>query len=149
MSDDIPGAAKPGYTAQTVLSPDINGIVGFVPWLAEHAEHCDIGSEVHYAIRLCLEEALTNVIKYGAFQGEPRDIKVAVSVGRERIVVEIIDDGRAFDPTTAEIAEAKQDLSQVEPGGLGIRLMREFSDKMDYARRDGRNHLTLEFLRTS
>lgn len=147
MSDEIRGAAKPGYTAQTILSPDINGVAGFVPWLAEHAEHREFGSEVHYAIRLGLEEAATNVIKYGAFDGELRDIEVAMSVGRERIVVEIIDDCRAFDPTAAEIAEVLRDLSQVEPGGLGIRLVREFSHKLGYARRDGRNHLKLEFLR--
>ena len=64
--------------------------------------------------------------------------------GREHRHGRIIGRGRgvAFDPSTppeprpASLAEAK-------PGGLGLLMIRNFSDDVSYRRSEGRNHLTI------
>jgi anti-sigma regulatory factor (Ser/Thr protein kinase) len=52
--------------------------------------------------------------------------------------VEIVDDGREFDPRQAPAPEP-QPAGRREPGGLGIHLVKQLVDRLEYERIDGRN----------
>ena len=60
------------------------------------------------------------------------------------LYIRIMDNGVPFDPT--EAAEVDTSLSAEERpiGGLGIHLMRELMDSLNYEREDGLNILTLK-----
>ena len=60
------------------------------------------------------------------------------------MVAEIIDNGRAFDPTAAPAPDLSLPLEQRDPGGLGIHLMRRMIDRVEYRRAGGENRLRLE-----
>ena len=56
----------------------------------------------------------------------------------------IVDEGLPFDPSAAgEIRPKAASLAEANPGGLGLAMMRRFSDELRYHRNDGRNHLTI------
>lgn len=91
-------------------------------------------------LRLVAEEVLTNVAKYGHDDGAPHEVSLRLSLDADGATLEFRDDGRAFDPLSAPPPAPGADAG---PGGLGIELVRALVDEAAYARRDGRNVLTL------
>jgi sigma-B regulation protein RsbU (phosphoserine phosphatase) len=55
----------------------------------------------------------------------------------------IIDSGIAFDPTEKEKADTSLSAEDRQIGGLGILLVRELMDTINYERINGQNVLTL------
>jgi anti-sigma regulatory factor (Ser/Thr protein kinase) len=97
-----------------------------------------------FALQLCLEEAVANVIMYGATDGE---LKIAIELERRdrTLVVRIEDNGQPFDPTLVAPHPLPTTLKDAKIGDLGIHLVRSFASQMDYERRHGQNRLTLRF----
>ena len=90
-----------------------------------------------------LGEILSNVLSYGFEDDRPHRIDVFVEYARGEIAIEIIDDGKEFDPLSFPPPDLEADLDKRKIGGLGIHLVRNFMDRVRYARRDGRNHLSI------
>jgi anti-sigma regulatory factor (Ser/Thr protein kinase) len=93
-------------------------------------------SSAIFAINVALEELLSNTMSYG--YADDRDHEIVVEIWREDtdLVIDIADDARGFDPT--QVAPPDLDLppEQRPLGGLGIHLVRNMMDRMEY-RRDG------------
>ena len=104
-------------------------------------------------LRLAIEEAVVNVMNYaypkettGTIELEA-DIMVSSSAdgaGQQHLCVKIIDSGVAFDPTEAAEADTTLSAEDRPIGGLGIFLVRELMDSINYEREDGRNILTMK-----
>ena len=94
-------------------------------------------------IKLAVEEAVVNVIDYAYPIGTNGDITVRALSDGHKLKFVIIDSGIVFDPT--EVAEADTSLSAEERpvGGLGLLLVRELMDSINYERIDSKNTLTL------
>ena len=56
---------------------------------------------------------------------------------------QIIDEGIAFDPTAKQKTDTTLSVEERQIGGLGILLVRELMDSINYERTGGRNILTL------
>jgi serine/threonine-protein kinase RsbW len=85
---------------------------------------------VAFALDFVLEELFTNIVKYG--RGE-----LPVTIGLEPLPggfeVTLDDpDATEFDPSKAPDADVTLPLSQREPGGLGLHLIRRMVDSMEY-----------------
>jgi anti-sigma regulatory factor (Ser/Thr protein kinase) len=52
-----------------------------------------------------------------------------------------VDDGRAFDPTTAALPAPVRRLEEAPDGGRGLVLLRRLASGLDYRRDGGRNRL--------
>jgi len=61
------------------------------------------------------------------------------------LVIEVDDNGVAFDPTQAPKRAGKDTLADVRIGGRGLTLIRKCCEDVRYERRETRNHLTLRF----
>jgi sigma-B regulation protein RsbU (phosphoserine phosphatase) len=94
-------------------------------------------------IRLAVEEAVVNVIDYAYPIGTSGDITVQAMSDRHKLKFVIIDSGIAFDPTEAAQADTSLSVEDRPIGGLGLLLVRELMDTINYERIDGRNTLTL------
>jgi len=115
------------------------------PWL-QHRSDLELSGDTSLAIQVCLEEAIANIIMYGAVEDERVEISVGLEPAADMLVVQIEDTGREFDPTQAPSLTVAPSLTDAKPGKVGIHLMRSFSDGMTYLRDSDRNHLTLRFV---
>ena len=116
------------------------------PQAAEIAALCDaadahvaargVGGRGRYALRLVLEELLTNIAKYA---GAPGAVGVRVETVSGTIRVRVDDDGAAFDPTTGVDSPAPTSLDAARVGGLGLRMVRASARSLRYRREGGRN----------
>lgn len=94
-------------------------------------------------LQVALDEVVSNVIKYAWPDGGSHEIRVRITVGSGQVTIEIADDGRTFDPLDTPPPQAPPPGQRPRPGGVGIHMLRQFMEKIEYARIDGRNHLTL------
>jgi anti-sigma regulatory factor (Ser/Thr protein kinase) len=93
-------------------------------------------------LQVALDEIASNVINYGWPDGGSHELCVRITGQQDRIEVEIVDDGRAFDPRHALPSEP-QPPGRRQPGGLGIHLVKQLVDRLDYERIDGRNRTVM------
>jgi anti-sigma regulatory factor (Ser/Thr protein kinase) len=100
------------------------------------------GSTV-YATQLALEEVLSNVIRYGYADDRRHEIAVSMRVNARDVQIQIVDDGRAFNPLDAPEAVLDVSLAERRVGGLGIHLLRRFVRELRYERLGDRNSLWL------
>lgn len=118
-------------------------IGGFID---ETMQHCGIpdSKEVH-AVQLSVDEACTNIIKH-AYTNKSNGrivIRCMLSEASDKFVVEIMDWGKPFDPTTLPKPDTESSLHERKEGGLGIFFIRKFMDEISYQRSDNMNLLTL------
>ena len=112
----------------------------------EFADRHQVSEQARFQLQLCLEEMVLNVINYGFEDGAEHEIHVdfEFQIDSRVITVNILDDGRRFNPLTevpAPNVEAK--LEDRTVGGLGVHFVRTFMDDADYQHEDGKNRLTL------
>jgi anti-sigma regulatory factor (Ser/Thr protein kinase) len=133
--------------ARLALESRLADLARVWPWVdALAAEHA-IPADTRYAIDLCLEEALSNIIRHG-YAGEPgHAITVSFTPrGPKGFTFIIRDNAPPFAPgEPAETSCAPVSLDQIELGGLGIRLMRKFAGALVYEPLADGNRLTLSF----
>lgn len=94
-------------------------------------------------IQLCLEELVSNIIKYGYIDETLHIIKINVNLDSSKIILEVMDDGIEFNPFDHPEPNINKPLEQREVGGLGIHLIRNCIDSFEYSRLDGFNKVKL------
>jgi len=128
-----------------VLRNDAGELARMTAWILEVCKAASLSPKTAFAVQLCLDEVVTNIIQHG--KGEARASEIVASLTREqaRIVLSVEDDGAAFDPTGMPAPERQESLDDFPVGGLGIHLIRQFASAVDYRREGGRNRLRLTF----
>ena len=94
-------------------------------------------------LKLAIEEAVVNVINYAYPTGETGDINIEATATATSIKFKIIDSGVAFAPTDAPDVDTSLTAEERQIGGLGIFLVRQLMDTINYERIEGKNVLTL------
>lgn len=93
---------------------------------------------------LAVNEAVTNVIRHG-YKAQPGDVEIVVFCGLDSVTVWLYDNARPFDPTLTPTPDITRPLAERPLGGMGVHMMRTFTDEMHYQRTpDGRNSLLLK-----
>jgi len=90
-------------------------------------------------IVLAIDEACTNIIRH-AHGGEAKPVKLTMERRAEKLVFVLIDQGGPCDP---ELIRGRS-LREVRPGGLGVHIIREVFDAVDYTPSQTGTWLTLE-----
>lgn len=118
-------------------------------WLARECGRLQVPPDQVYRIDTCMSEALANVIAHGGERGRTAPVRLVLSAGfgggQAEAVLSISDHGVAFDPMAAAIKPRPASLDDAMPGGLGLTMIRKFSDAQHYTYADAQNHLTLSF----
>jgi anti-sigma regulatory factor (Ser/Thr protein kinase) len=110
------------------------------PWL--DAETADLPDPMRHAMHVALEEVVLNVASHAFPAGVSGEIAVSLHASPDAVTLIVEDPGRAFDPTAAPPPVPPNIL---EPGGLGLTLLRHYCKHISYDRAGERNRLTLRF----
>ena len=123
------------------LEPLLSEIPRLIEWVEARCAAAGVAGDIAMKLALALEEAVANVIRHG-LPGSPSPHRIAVrlEIGSAMVAAEIIDNGRPFDPTGAPPPDLSLPLEERQPGGLGIYLMRELMDGVEY-RRSGNSNI--------
>jgi len=108
-------------------------------WLAQR----EASADVQYLANLVIEELVTNCIKYGYEDTGEHVVEVRLKLSADELAVTVTDDGQPFNPLELPTPELQAPVENRPIGGLGIHLVRQMSDRMEYVRADGKNRVTV------
>lgn len=125
------------------LTNDVQEVPRLNVFVDEVCEDMGCDMETTMRMNLAIEEAVVNVIDYAYPSGTVGSIDINVTIYDNHMEFVISDSGTPFDPTKKEDVDISLPVEERRIGGLGIHLVRQLMDKINYERKDGRNILTL------
>ena len=130
-------------TKSITLKNNVREVARLSEFIKSVMEELSIDKSLSRQLRLAIEEAVVNVIDYAYPPEIDGKIDVQLQTDGKRLKVIICDSGAAFDPTTKEQTDTSLSVEDRQIGGLGILLVRELMDTINYERVEGKNILTL------
>ena len=132
--------------AQLTLRSQIAELARVPLWVETLATEFKIPAKTQFAMDLCLEEVLSNIIRHGYAGKQDRPIVVRyVTLQNSSCLLMVDDEAPPFNPLSAEDTPVQETLDGARIGGLGIRLLREFATALEYQRTPTGNRLTMSF----
>lgn len=126
-----------------VIENDISEISKLAVFIDELGEEMNLTPELIFNLNLVLEEAVSNVILYAYGEEKHKEISLMTNMSDGNLVFVLTDSGKEFDPTKVPDADITLSAEEREIGGLGIFLIRQIMDKVDYQRIGEKNVLTM------
>lgn len=99
--------------------------------ILREVEGCGYSEDDRFAIKLALEEAMTNAVKHGNASDQSKKITVRYCVTPDQIVILVRDQGPGFNP--GEIPDPTSPDRISLPNGRGIMLMRAYLTDVQFS----------------
>ena len=115
-------------------------LTAYVDSVCEEMEFDDVTT---MQMNLAIEEAVVNIMNYAYPKGEQGDIRILAQASDQCLKFTISDSGMPFDPTTRRAVDTTLSVEERPIGGLGIHLITQLMDSINYERKDNKNILTL------
>ena len=126
-----------------VLPADLQEVPRLNAFVEEVCQSVGFDEETYMQIKVAVEEAVVNVMKYAYPHGHRGDVTIDAASNALRLKFTIIDIGKPFDPTVQQVVDTTLSAKERKIGGLGIHIMRQNMDSINYERIDQLNVLTL------
>ena len=106
----------------------------------------ELDYKVYFDLKICLEEVIINIFKHGSsVDGQPLEVDVSLTRSDEKsIIAKIVDNATPFN--IVEMGGAVDFQSSLEDrpiGGVGIHLVKNLSDKLEYEELKGGNKIII------
>jgi anti-sigma regulatory factor (Ser/Thr protein kinase) len=125
----------------------MDGLVRLGGWVDTVVAALALSAKPEYALRLCLEEAVANLVMHGVpaadADGSVDVVALGLDATPDTLCVTVEDDCTPFDPLQVGEPDRPATLEEAKIGGLGVHLMRHYARALEYGRVNGRNRLTL------
>ena len=137
-ADEIPN--------QLALQGVLSEIARIPIWIEDLAPRYSIPADLQNSINLCLEEAVSNVIRHGYCGEADRSVLVRFSNPRKNyFVFAVEDEALHFNPLDAPELSELGSHEDIRIGGQGIRFLRRFTDALEYEQMPIGNRLSMGF----
>lgn len=93
-------------------------------------------------IEVIIEELFSNILRFAYEDAQEHLIEIRVVKEEYEIGIEIIDDGIPFNPLEYRSLPSS-DPAESNAGGMGLSLVKTFSDSITYRRWNQKNHLQI------
>lgn len=133
-------------SATRAFRPGLEALAELVRFTAEAFAREGLPRELLPVVDFVLEELFTNVVKYGA---SAADIEVGLHAIPGGVEVTLSAEGVGdFDPTRAPVVDTSAPIEQRQPGGLGLHLIRQLVDSIEYQYRSEARRSRVTFRKT-
>ena len=108
---------------------------------AKRAVMADVNAQEYdkdtvFAVRLALDEALTNAIRHGNQEDPSKQVMIEYDVTPDKVTITVEDEGSGFDPNN--VADPTADENLERPHGRGIMLIRAYMTDVSFNDRGNR-----------
>ena len=119
----------------------LDALTPLYEFVEEILEAHDIAEGIRFPVHLAMEELFVNMVKYNPNISTDIQVDVTLKANNE-VRVSLVDDGGVeFDVTAARPVNIDAPLEDRIPGGLGIHLIQNLVDTLEYEYQDGRGEV--------
>lgn len=123
---------SPSIEETITMNADIANLAKLREFIKKQGERAGISDDILFNLSLAVDEACTNIIKYGYEGLVSGEITVTLKLFTDHAVITILDHGRAFDPDKAPDPDINAPWQERKIGGLGWHLIKEITDDATY-----------------
>ena len=131
------------YQSHITLPNDVQATTELGMFVDEVCENVGFDMSTTFKLNLAIEEAVVNVMSYAYPAGTKGDVDIDAEADDEQLKFVISDSGTPFDPTQKGEVDTTLSAEERGIGGLGIHLIRQIMDTINYERVKRKNVLTL------
>lgn len=103
-----------------------------------------LSNSIQFRFDLCANEVITKIISYTYPNNGTDQTNVQRSLSADIAMLQIVDDGIAFNPSLVAVNPQPKSLADAKIGGIGIDLIRHYVDNFNYKRINNKNMLSME-----
>ena len=120
----------PTRSHNLVIPSQLDRITGVIESIIADLVTHGYSDKVQFAVRLALEEAISNAIRHGN-KGDPsKTVHIEYDVNAIRIQITICDQGSGFHPDKVPDPTLEENLTR--PCGRGVMLMKAYMDEVTF-----------------
>lgn len=116
--------------SEVVIPSDLRSAKAPEERILAELQRCGYEDDAIFALKLALEEAMTNAVKHGNRNDAAKHIWVRYHVDPRRVVIMVRDEGCGFCPDKVPDPTAEENLER--PNGRGLMLMYSYMTKVRY-----------------
>lgn len=125
------------------ISASIDKLEIMIEFILDSIKNIETDKKQFGKLRLVSEEVLVNVINY-AYPAKIGEILIKTDVSPEKeLTIQIIDSGIPFNPLEKDDPNINLPMEERKIGGLGIFMVKNIMDSINYEYTDNKNILTL------
>ena len=132
------------YYRSILLNNDVQEVPVLTVFIGGICDDMKFDNLTRSRVNLAIEEAVVNVMNYAYAPGEHGNIQLEVTADEAVVSFILKDKGKAFDPTAMPEVDVDEYVATRSVGGLGIHLIRNYMDEVDYQRTNEQNVLTMK-----
>lgn len=138
---DLERAGAPSELDIEAIEENLGAVTAFVD---ERLERAGCSMKAQMQIDLAVEEVFINIAKYAYAPDKGRAVvRVEVSNDPVQVRITFLDHGKPYDPLAKEDPDVTLSAEDRPVGGLGIFMVKQSMDDVEYEYKDGTNILTL------
>lgn len=137
------------FSMSLTITNQFSELTRVAAWLEHMARHYRLMERTVFKLDLVLNEALPNIISYAYVDQQPHDIVIKLKNDDDYVLLEISDDGIAFNPFAAAPIPEQLELESASITGRGIHLIKSYTDAQDYQRINNTNTMRVLIRKSS
>jgi len=99
--------------------------------IMRHVREVGFPEEPGFAVRLALDEALSNAVRHGNKLDPNKKVTIEYRVGPEEVCISVTDEGEGFDP--GKVPDPTLDENLDHPNGRGLMLIRAYMSSVSHS----------------
>ncbi len=112
-------------------------------FIAEHVNQAGLDIHSYPSLSLIVEEIIVNIITHAYKNTDAGPITIELKILPESICISFSDRGHPFDPLALEPPDITKNIEERDIGGLGLFMVRQMADEINYQRYHDENLLTI------
>jgi serine/threonine-protein kinase RsbW len=114
------------------VSSQLLNLAEIAEFISERAHLAGLNDDQVFDVQLAVDECCTNAMEH-AYDGHPDgQVRVCCYLESNDFVVRVTDYGRSFDPSAVSSPDLSLPLEERQIGGLGLYLMGQLMDLVEY-----------------
>ena len=130
---------------ELLIQADMNNLEKIDAMIDRELEGMDLSQEDQIALHIAVEEIYSNIAFY-AYPVPPGTVKVRLELDapKREMKIQFLDRGIPYDPLKKADPDITLPAEEREIGGLGIYMVKNSMDQVDYRYEDGWNVFTMK-----
>lgn len=128
---------------QIVIPSKLSEVTAVQERIISLIETLGYSKEAVFAVRLALDEAVSNAIRHGNGGDVSKQVTIDFDASEQQLTVKVCDQGSGFQPD--DLADPTREENLTEPHGRGVMLMRAYMTEVHF--NDSGNCVTMVKMR--